>query len=267
MRYTMARAFIARFLASLILLASILPPLAAKDADSEERIVSSYLVDKGRLAADPGKEKNAARIWAFCAALIPPSILQRIGAFELFAIPEDSEIVSDAGTFLMEDGRSWAISLNEASALEAIDGKDPAVFLEFGRTIIHELAHVVSLSEDQMTSSKPKDAYVVDEGTLRPDSWLASFNRDFWLGRYPEWRGPDSAFEDAEALSAAHPGDFVTDYAATGPIEDFAESFSAWVTSAAQPAASMKGKKIAFFSAYPELAAWRSQMRKALRLK
>jgi hypothetical protein len=67
--------------------------------------------------------------------------------------------------------------------------------------------------------------------------------------------GKDSAFEDAEALSAAHPGDFVTDYAATSPIEDFAESFSAWVTAAAQPATCIKGKKAAFFLSYPELRA------------
>ncbi len=57
------------------------------------------------------------------------------------------------------------------------------------------------------------------------------------------------------------PESFVTEYAATHPAEDIAESFIYFVTLDKPEGNLIKDKKIRFFYAYPELIEIRERMR------
>jgi hypothetical protein len=60
-------------------------------------------------------------------------------------------------------------------------------------------------------------------------------------------------------------GAFVTEYAATNPGEDIAESFALFVLDQRNAAPqTVAEKKVAFFYAYPALTAFRNDMRQAL---
>jgi hypothetical protein len=104
----------------------------------------------------------------------------------------------------------------------------------------------------------------LDEGTLRKDAFLNRFYESFWQKAYPD-RGTETR-SDAEgsALYAQAPNSFVSEYAATGPLEDFAESFSSFVIGAKKEGDSIAARKILFFYGYPELVALRNEMRKGL---
>ena len=60
---------------------------------------------------------------------------------------------------------------------------------------------------------------------------------------------------------AEHEDDFVSDYAATNVIEDFAESFMVYVIEDAPIGDSVAAEKLRFFEAIPELAAIRDRLR------
>ena len=91
-----------------------------------------------------------------------------------------------------------------------------------------------------------------------PDSYLFGFYRGFW-----DWYGEDAqelAFQGT--LFEAHEADFVNDYAASSPTEDFAETFAAWLMPEHEAflITETVEAKFAFFESQPELVALRGQI-------
>lgn len=96
-------------------------------------------------------------------------------------------------------------------SIDAADMAEPAVVAE---TIVHELAHVVTLGPDQFRFGNGDcDGVAIELGCAQRDSVIARYASRFRAGS-----GLDP-----------EPGEFVNDYAASAVHEDVAETFTAWV--------------------------------------
>jgi hypothetical protein len=124
-------------------------------------------------------------------------------------------------------------------SIDAADLDSPELVTE---TIVHELAHVVTLAPDRFTFGHETvcDGLTVDLGCAERDSVLARFSERFW----PEGRPADPGADG-----------FVDTYAGTAVHEDLAETFTALVFDWPIPEGTVAAAKIAFLESDPELAA------------
>jgi hypothetical protein len=131
-------------------------------------------------------------------------------------------------------------------------------------TLVHEYAHILSLNTAEVTPFvKTCDTLDLDEGCASDDSYILAFEREFWTEYGDE--APDATNIDAEvadAFYAEHEEDFVSAYAATNVVEDFAESFMLYVL---EDGLGYQGTttsaKLTFFTAYQELVDIRERIR------
>jgi len=131
--------------------------------------------------------------------------------------------------------------------------------------IIHELAHLVAY---ETILNVPKytyicEAYFLRHGCPTSDSYLRAYVRTFWsvadLQRADHFA---IATEAAGEYFAHHQTEFVSEYAATSPEEDFAESFMHFMLGK-----SVTGKvaqeKITFFAQYKKFSTLREVLNQA----
>jgi len=159
--------------------------------------------------------------------------------------------------------------------------------------MIHESAHILSLSSSQGDNDAiPDDLYeepytelieLFQEktsacanyysdvpGCMNSNSYLNKFFQKFWVDVYPSfkwyWDFDDyDKFEDNNALFyKKHKTQFVTDYAATNPDEDFAESYMLFVLKEKPTKSTIADQKILFFYDFPELVEMRDLIRSNL---
>ena len=110
--------------------------------------------------------------------------------------------------------------------------------------------------------------YFPGEGCSKPNSYINAFFERFWVDIYQEWQDVDLLqYEDEEAYTAAldefyadRADDFVSDYAATAPAEDIAESFATFVLKPTPSGDTVADQKVAFFYDYPELVKLRAEI-------
>lgn len=131
-------------------------------------------------------------------------------------------------------------------------------------TLVHEYAHILSLNVAEVQPfAKTCDTIELDEGCAEADSYILAFEREFWAEYGSE--APDATNIDdeaADAFYADHEEDFVSAYAATNVVEDFAESFMIYVLEDTPDTDdTVTARKLLFFSAYPELVDIRDRIR------
>src|SRR5690606_14185397 len=128
-------------------------------------------------------------------------------------------------------------------------------------TLIHEYAHLLSLRGGQVAPAGDRCTTVrLPGGSIRPGGYLAALEAAFWREYGDSAPGPANAARAApKALYRKRPGAFVSEYAAMNVAEDFAESFAAYVHTAAPDDA--YGGKLAFFDHYEEMSAIRERIR------
>ena len=158
---------------------------------------------------------------------------------------------------------SWALGL------DPVDMQDPQT-LE--ATIVHELAHLLSLHSGQIDpdgrSCHP--TYEVSEGCVLLSSYLARFFDRFWLSIYDEWleveriEDEDEYYEALDMFYIQYQNDFVSDYAVTNPEEDFAESFMVYILGRSRGLSDEQREKVEFFSQFPEFEELKRELRAAL---
>ena len=106
------------------------------------------------------------------------------------------------------------------------------------------------------------DTLQLDEGCAEPDSALWEFDQEFWAGYGSDAPDPGNADADiAYEFYLAHEDDFVSDYAATNVVEDFAESFMTFVLEPEPDSDTMVARKLLFFWDRPEYLAIRDHVR------
>lgn len=227
----------------------------------------------------------ADMIWEVVTGMIPAIYLQQIAFFELFTdgyndfLGAIEEVEGDSGFFIF--------------SLDLLDMLDQDLNLNTDLlfdTITHELAHIITLNADQVIWVEEEDSdpytyfiYEYDLDTF-PDSYLNLFFQRFWKDIYPEWsdfyykygvlyEGEEHLFEEYDTLLQGYlekfydkyTDQFVTDYAATSPTEDIAETFMVFVLQDKPEENLVRDQKVRFFYDYPEMVAVRDHARKYLK--
>jgi hypothetical protein len=224
-------------------------------------------------------------IWEAVAGLIPDQYLGQIAYFEIFTdgynnfLGAIEEIEGDTGFFIF--------SLDLSDMLDEDLNLNAELLFD---TITHELAHIITLNADQVAWVEEEDAYpgtyFVYEYDLDtfPDSYLNLFFQRFWKDLYPEWSDfyyeygvlyddDEHLYEEYDALLQDYLEDFhekyadrfVSDYAATSPAEDLAETFMVFVLQDKPEGNLIRDQKVRFFYDFPEMVAVRNHARQYLK--
>ena len=130
-------------------------------------------------------------------------------------------------------------------------------------TLIHEFAHILTLNNAQLDGTISEDSCqqrFVTEGCLNADSYLNVFYGKFWKDKF------NAEVEDSYENYEKNPSAFVTEYAATNPEEDIAETFATFVFNKKKETQStIAEEKIAFFYVYPKPVEIRDSIRLELK--
>ncbi|MEO1290210.1 MAG: hypothetical protein AAFV93_20865 [Chloroflexota bacterium] len=260
-----------KLLAIVITLALIVGAVDAQD-DIDE--IARYSVGEGgelTLISGDADELHED-LWILLIVLLPTDYVERyIVEYSVFDSEDTFAYVGE----LEEDRWEFGISVND----------DP----ERALTIIHEFGHIVSLNntqydtystiisdnEDPLTDDEYFDRLEEDieacptiafeDGCAIAGSYIELFTEEFWTEEaveqivYMELDDPAAVFFDE------NPDAFVTEYAATNPIEDFAESFSYFIGLDEDDFpfddAYEMDAKILWFEQFPELVDMRESIR------
>jgi len=182
--------------------------------------------------SSPIDSSEVAAAWEIVDATWPAS--RRRDLIQLSVIRErDYGLVGVVHS--VADG-GWILSI------DAADLERPEIVVE---TVVHELVHVVTLAPVRFEFGDPGrcDGLRIELGCASTGSGLARFADRFWPDGVP---ADDS--EDA----------FVTAYARSGPHEDLAETFTAWVFE--WPTAGVAAEKVRFLEQDEELSDLRDDL-------
>ena len=113
--------------------------------------------------------------------------------------------------------------------------------------------------------------FYTGEGCALSNSYINQFFTKFWADLYynefqdVEWAETDEEYEEKMiAFYDTYSDQFVTEYAATNPGEDIAESFAYFVLQDKPTGSSIADQKVRFFYDYPALVTIRNHMRSEL---
>ncbi len=203
-----------------------------------------------------------SEVWNRFNEIFPADTHPEISRFR--AIDAENSNGIDGSVFASNSNRTeWELVLDTTYAY----GKN-----ELDRTMIHEFAHLLTLRTDQIplgSSHESCAVYAPPEGCPAQSSYLHAYFSEFWADYTTEdysaeekGEGGDCAAECAKRFGT---GEFVTEYAATIPTEDIAETFAEWVISDGPPEGSaIQARKFEFFERYPELVTLREKARAGL---
>lgn len=203
-----------------------------------------------------GVEENAlyTALWEGMRSMLPSGAFDDFERLVIFTDGQDEILayVQPADW----TGEKWEI---------AVDPADTADLDWFRETILHEYGHYLTLNEGQVTYTDHTgggDVYREEGMTARSGSYLDDFYQTFWTGLLED----RLANVDSGGFYLRHPEDFVTEYAATDPAEDIAESLAWFVLYDLPPEEEQAvwAQKQRFFLRYPELTAFRSAVRSCL---
>ena len=225
---------------------------APLEADEDFGDVRVYAIDlDGAPVPEPGTD--ARRVWdLFVRVATPAFAAEGMSEYRVGDAPESDTM---AYVHRDEDNPSlWTLAANIAYA----DDEDLLT-----STLIHEYGHILSLGVADVDPDAVDCAtFWIDEGGVAASSALFAFDETFWIAYGDLAPGPDDT--DAargETLFEAYPDDFVSDYAATNVVEDFAETFQAFVLEDEPAPDSPVAEKILFFWNLPSYVEVRERIR------
>ncbi|MET1030462.1 hypothetical protein [Domibacillus tundrae] len=235
----------------------------APESPPEETAVITYSVENGEIMEETNRSGDAyadnwedqERLWSHFYHMMPADYIDTVGELEFFTDGSDETL---AYVEPMDDTYYWKV---------AIDFQDTDNEIELYGTLLHEIAHIVTLADDQFTDMEEACAtYESDYGCMAEESYMNQFFQTFWAGpMYVEWAA-EKVSEDVEAQDAfydKYTDQFLTYYATTYPDEDLAESWVYFLFSTADEVEMYEGvlkKKILFFYDFPELVEMREEM-------
>lgn len=219
--------------------------------DGEFALTATYrLTTDGGL--DPAPDERAQRVWDEFVRVATAEVVR--SDITAYGVGDNAE--SDTLAYVTSDENDetrWMLAANLAYA------DDPELLLS---TLVHEYAHLLSLGvNDVDREASTCDTEWGGAGCLRADADLQVFAERFW-SRYADAPARDNVdAEVAATFSAAHEGDFVSEYAATNVSEDFAETFATYVLEADTAGDTAIAEKFAFFADLPEYSSARERIR------
>jgi hypothetical protein len=237
------------------------------DGEDEEIILVTYQVSgddisgpveepvSGDLADLQGDVQTQEEIWDYFVSFMPADQRDLIAEFIIFT--DGSGNVLAATDQLSEAPDAWSLEVDIA------DAEDKA---ELTYTLLHEYAHVLTLNNTQFSAAASGgDTYESEDEPLAGDSYLNLFYQEFWTDIYTEW---ELAYDEdyLDDFYEEHSDEFLTDYAATEPEEDIAESWLYFIIEEQPQGESIAEDKMLFFYDFPAMTALREEIRDNLYL-
>ncbi|MCS4484224.1 hypothetical protein NXS08_01795 [Gleimia sp. 6138-11-ORH1] len=231
----------------------------------EPDLYAEYAVKNGEIVLGQGLENDGSVhgddkiIWNKINRIIPKQYLQMVSKYKVETDGLDGVLAS---VNLNEDNKTWTISIDLDDTLdENKEFKGTSTL-----TVIHEMAHIVALNNSQtIETTGNAELYAVDEGTLRKDAYLSVFYDKFWKNQPVETMQDGAVMpnqiDKKKGLYNENPDAFITEYAASDPVEDFAESFAYFVILEKPTDNRLQSQKLSFFYDYPEFVQIRNDVR------
>ncbi len=187
------------------------------------------------------EQKALKEVWELTTDILPKELFKN---FKYFKVGGDGEYgVYAYVTNLDSEGKLWCMTVDPSDIHE--DGIFPY-------TVVHEMAHYITLNETQVDYDN-NEFYSIDRYddwycVANVDSYIQAFYTSFWRDTMIDWY----TNQENPYFYFRHQSQFVSAYASTNCAEDMAESFSAYVLmdNALTPEAQ---EKLDFFDSYPEL--------------
>jgi len=210
------------------------------------------------------------RLWKHIVKIVPREYMDLLVKYEVNTDGIDNvmaHVVEET-----EDFSQWRLAIDLKDAINP----DGSFSDEFTNTVIHEFAHVMTLHKGQLQGANVTDdsAFSTQEGYLKTESYLNQFFQEFWKDIEEE----HSVAEETDAVDETQSGEglygfyekyedqFVSDYAATNPGEDIAETYRVFVMEDKPTGDAVKDQKVLFMYGYPELVKIRMDIRTALEM-
>lgn len=188
--------------------------------------------------------------------------------FSVFSDGKDNVLAFVSQT--EEDLEKWYLAVDFLDSSD--ENGDVLKEKELIYTLIHEFGHLMTLNADQLniySDMNSCDAYFPGEGCSNDESYINLFFQKFWQGVvYDEFVDEGLDYFNTDGVYEFYQNNsdqFVTDYAATNPAEDIAESWTYYVLQK-KPEGSerISDQKILFFYDFPELVSKRKDIRSGI---
>ena len=218
--------------------------------DDDFGTVKIYSVnDDGTL--DPPADGLTEHVWETFKRITTPAFAAEV--MTQFRVGDAPDSDTLAYVYQDDDPQNWILAANLATS------KDDSDLIA---TLIHEYSHILTLDGMQLDEHAAScDTLDLAEGCATGDSYLWSFDKQFWSD-YTDAPDVDNSDGDlAYDFYLDHEDDFVSDYAATNVVEDIAESFMTFVLEDQPSGHSVTAQKLDFFWQYSELVAIRERIR------
>ena len=231
--------------------ASVSTSAVSVEEDHDFGTVEVYAVlDDGSL--DPAATGLTAEVWETFTRVTTLDFAAEVMTQYRAGDAADSDTL--AYVYQDEDPIYWVLAANLATSAD---------HEQLVATLIHEYAHILSLSTDELDPDATScPGLRLDEGCAGEGSALLGFQRAFW-DRYGD-SAPALDNVDADVaweFYLEHEEDFVSDYAATNLVEDFAESFMTFVLEDEPSGDTVVAAKLRYFWDVPEFVAIRERIR------
>lgn len=240
---------------------------------NDQKVIAFWDIQDGQFIDKNSEPENdlGKSYWEIYYDIFPQEVVNRY--IVSFALISDG-IDGDLATVFLKDEKSnkdWVISIDPADT--DLTNHNPEYIDSYLETFVHEFAHIISLNYDQVNPIENVDykGYVNEEGYARKNSYIDLFFNRFWQGKI--WQDWDTAYnfasEDERSLAIEelyhnNINNFVTEYAAENPEEDFAETFMFFILKDKPLGYVTKEQKILFFYQFPEFVRYRNHIRKQM---
>lgn len=283
---TTPRQFIVLSTLFLLLLPAVLVADTSENLQVDESVaLAQYQIVNGELKLAPvprspyaipqNTQANHVKLWNLVNSMIPAEML-KMHIVE-FIVSTDGIDNTLASVLAVSDENNDDFTF-EIDIIDSLDDSGAIRNLDDLRaSIVHESAHMLTLNDSQIKITDPDQqssaTYFTDEGQTLSGAYLNLFVRKFWNGQMLEMAKDRAEMDDQDAADEAltdffdaNPGKFVSEYAATNPEEDIAESWTNFVLKQRPQGTQTADQKIAFFYDFPELVRMRTEIRRNLGL-
>lgn len=192
-------------------------------------------------------------LWQRFAHLVPVENREMIKRFKVMTDGADNTL---GYVQQMYDENYWEL---------ALDYKDAENLKDLYATLIHEFGHLFSLNSSEYTKNKDCSTDKLLDVCYKQNTYIYDFYQQFWQDDLiDEWPGTSASEDELIDFYDAHFDEFVSDYATTDVIEDFAESWMYFILIKKPKSKEIADDKILFFYQYPELVQLRNTLLKNL---
>lgn len=231
--------------------------------NSQRNLVLKPLLPIIESKPTPSELETYDKIWREIKDKVGTNLLASLDSFIVYSDGKDETLAYV--NYIDDKASRWYMAIDIE---DSINMEDNSLKEDFYFTIVHELAHVITLNDTQaIYNSEPSfGKYFEEDISFNEDSYLNEFYNRFWTYSIDESRIIQNL--DNEDIRykffLRHENSFVTDYAATSPSEDIAESFAYFVINEKPMGNEIWEQKIRFFYEFEELVEIKNNIRKRL---